>query len=117
MGGGGAQVTTENRSGKRKQWMDGEGEGVYPQECRHVLVVGQRGGEADEADERLRRLHVPLRPGDDALNHGATFIRQQVHLRLLLSLAVVVVAWVLLLVIEVALCGVVACSSAKLRTI
>ncbi len=53
---------------------------VDTQEVGHVDVVGERSAEADDADQGLRALHLPLRPGHQRLQHGASLVVQHVHL-------------------------------------
>ena len=53
---------------------------VDAQEQRHVLVVGQGGGEADEAHVLLGGLHVAQGARHYALEHGPPLVVQQVDL-------------------------------------
>eukprot|EP00964_Phaeocystis_antarctica_P101675 scaffold67161_cov57-Phaeocystis_antarctica.AAC.1 len=47
---------------------------------RPRTLVGQRGREADDADHLLRRLDLAHGARDDALEHGAAVVVQQVNL-------------------------------------
>eukprot|EP00964_Phaeocystis_antarctica_P112099 scaffold76315_cov39-Phaeocystis_antarctica.AAC.1 len=51
--------------------------GLDAQEGGDVLVVGQRGQEADDADHLLRCLDLAHGACDDALEHGAAVVVQQ----------------------------------------
>ena len=46
----------------------------------HVLVVGERGGEANEPDGLTWGLGVPERPGHEGLKHRTAVVVQQVNL-------------------------------------
>ncbi|RUS26118.1 hypothetical protein BC938DRAFT_471207 [Jimgerdemannia flammicorona] len=53
---------------------------IDAQEACDVLVVRERGGEPDEADDLLSLFHVAYGAGDDALEHGTAFVVQQMDL-------------------------------------
>lgn len=51
---------------------------IHSQAGGHVLVVGQRGAEADQTHILLGQLHVPDGSGHQRLQDGASVIVQQV---------------------------------------
>ena len=54
--------------------------GVHAQAGGHVLVVGQRGAEADQTHVLLGQLHVADGAGHQGLQHRASVVVQQVDL-------------------------------------
>lgn len=52
--------------------------GIHAQAGRHVLVVGQRGAEAQQTHVLLGQLHVADGPRHQRFQHGSTVVVQQV---------------------------------------
>lgn len=51
--------------------------GIHAQAGGHVLVVGQRGAEADQSHVLLSQLHIPDGPGHQRFQDGTSVVMQQ----------------------------------------